>query len=247
MGKNLDNLSHFILNSDYPMDKIVWLYETQCTLDSSGMYTIQIKNDLPYKEDCPIFVKGLGSLDNWQSSFVLGTYEPIANSQYNNSILEYRTGYDSAGGSGRRISVDFSFEGFPNATVKVRLWGVQREDIPLAYDYGKTTGNMYSKTPLKFDSGKNYPRLIKDGVAYSGDKVYHNLGRIPYIDYWQKYWGSSSTDTTFQYGYSYNGTGHLGDNLGYNSVRATKDYIQFMQYNNGGSPANSIFYYRVYG
>lgn len=230
------NLGHFLYNSDYPTDKVIWLYENSRTTPSSDTTISFLISSIPYK-DYPVFVKGACTVDNWATVIPVGTNWSIAGKNASMSI-----NWQSSGSKGVYVNADF--RSYPNKTLKYRFWGVQREDIDFALDYGSTAA--ISKTSLKFDSSKNYPRLIKDGVAVSGETITHNLGRIPYVDYW---YVLNDNKDSFLKSWLHNPKGCFSSNgMGnYPSIQATKDTITFKKmYVNAGKERNVAYYYRIY-
>lgn len=237
-----ENLGHFIFNSDYPTDKIVWLYEGQLTTDSNGEGSELIYgDDFPYG-DPPIFVKGVGSVDNWQSSFMLGSEYPFAGSLYDSTTIN--CGHHWISEKQEYISslyVRVLLRNYPNKTVKLRLWGMQREDIAVAKDYGNTSN--ISKNKLKFDSNNNYPRLYMEGVALSGETIQHDLNKIPYVEYWCQTKSTlvpQTKDNAFDWGWDY----YAGATFesGGATVQATNKTLTFTK---KGSD-DVFYYYRVY-
>ena len=231
MAKRLDNLNHFLLNSDFPMDKVVWMFEGES--NTSQYSSTTIRNNLPYK-NYPIFAKGMATIDNWQTAFPLGASRPLSDKPYDSTSLSYIVNNDD-----HYIYLSWFINSTSNATIKYRLWAVAREDYDLGNDYGKTSSYNYSKTHLKFDSTKNYPRLIKDGIAKSGDTITHGLGYTPHVDFW---W--TATNDNFNYGWNYTPSGRLGSQSSTTpaTIQATDQTITFKQ--NYGS--DIYYYYRIY-
>lgn len=239
MPRKLDNLNHFLFSSDFPTDKVIWLYEgsrTTPSTDTFDNFYIVNSSDLPYKDPL-IFVKGACTVDDWETVIPIGTNYSIAGKNASMNISWYSM-------SPKGIYAQCDFRSFKNKTLKYRLWGVQREDIDFAVDYGPTAS--ISKTSFQFDSSKNYPRLYKDGVAKSGDTITHGLGYIPYVDYWCNL--SSDKDSLLSY-WSYQPKGCFSSSgMGsWPSIQATKDTITFKkQYVNGSEQQDVVYYYRIY-
>lgn len=243
-----ENLGHFIFNSDYPTDKIIWLYEGQLTTNSSGQAELYIGADkFPYNNP-PAFVKGVGSVDNWQSSFMLGQNVPLAGQLYDSTSISFGRYWDSEAGTYLpKLYIFIRISSKPNTTIKLRLWGIQRDDIAVAEDYGKTSA--ISKSKLSFDSSNNYPRLYMEGVALSGETVQHNLGKIPYVEYWWRLKSKlvpETKDDAFTTSWDYKPQGSFKNGASWTSIRATKDTITFMQKDNGGEARDAFYYYRLY-
>ena len=160
----LDTLYRFIFNSDYPTDKVVWLYEGSVKLNSSGQATVTLDIQL----DRVPYIKGCISLDDWQTSIGLGTTRLASGGNVTDLIIA--NVYNS--------ELDLNLQRHANATVKYRLWGVLSEN-----DTGieANRNNAISKTKLAFSTDNNYPRLIKEGIAKSGETVGLFMLGIPLI------------------------------------------------------------------
>lgn len=228
MVANPKMLGHFIFNSDYPVDKIVWLKEGQTTTPSSVTNKYVNFNMADYfNSTLAIFVKGAYTLDNWANAYMIGSRRAATVSpdmyvntwlHWNDTVLELTIGASNSQGTSK--------------TLKYRLWGVVRDDVQEAVDYPKnaTTG----KAKLVFNTELNYPRLYKDGVARGGDTITHNLGKIPYIDYW------TASSRSFAHYWSYWPTGGFGNAYTGQGIRATDSTITF------GGANTTYYYYRIY-
>lgn len=237
-----ENLNRFLFNSDYPTDKIVWLYEGQFTT-TDDIDTIEINMANVVGTAAPIFVKGAVTLDDWATSIMIGTNYSQAGK---NASVELR--YSCYNGQARVLLYP-DFRSFPNRTAKYRLWAVQREDIDFAIDYGKNSA--VSKSRMKFNSNLNYPRLYKDGVAKSGETIQHDLGKIPYVDYWYQIQNSLvpyTKDNAFNTSYDYNPKGTFKNGIGnYPTIKATSTTISFNKMIvNGNEQRDVFYYYRIY-
>lgn len=250
MGKKLDNIGHFMFNSDYPVDKIIWLREDTLELDRYTSF-VWSGSKLP-SIGYPAFIKGICTVDDWETAYPMSEATPFpgtpGSGNTNYAYLEWQQ-YDWNREGQETFRVRAHMPDYTDKVLRFRIWGVQREDIAMAIDYGRT--NNSSKSHLKFDSSKNYPRLVMDGVAKAGETVYHNLGRIPYVDYWYIFANKNSEDP-FRGGWTYETHGQLG---GYDdpydnwpSVQATKDVLRFMPSTSGeqSETATDWYYYRIY-
>ena len=217
----LDTLYRFIFNSDYPTDKVVWLYEGSVKLNGSGQATVTLDIQL----DRVPYIKGCISLDDWQTSIGLGTTRLASGGNVTDLIIA--NVYNS--------ELDLNLQRHANATVKYRLWGVLSEN-----DTGieANRNNAISKTKLAFSTDNNYPRLIKEGVAKSGETVAHNLKRIPYVDYWYS-WANNMMYPS----YEPSGVMTTAASANVPTMSADEDNVYFKQV--GGSDV--YYYYRIYG
>lgn len=227
-------LGHFIFNSDYPTDKIVWLKEGQTTSPSSVTTKYVNFNMLDiFGTNLPIFVKGAYSFNNWQSAYMIGTRNSATNEPdtYIDVGLRYGGKNSVIPPAGTlQLSVATTNSQGASKSLKYRLWGVVPEFTQQAVDRPKNSSATKSK--LIFNSDMNYPRLFKDGVANAGDVITHNLGRAPYVDYWVL-----SNDITGTW--NYNPTGGAGSGYTGAGIRANNSTVTFW-----GS--NTVYYYRIY-
>lgn len=223
-------LNHFIFNSDYPTDKIVWLKEGQATTPSSvGNKTVSINMTNELGSPLSIFVKGAWSNDSWATSYMIGTSRTATSSpqMYIGTYLQWDT-------NNLKLQIQVTNSAGTNKTIKYRLWGVVRDDAQQAVEYPKNSS--VSKSKLIFNTELNYPRLYKDGIAAGGDVIEHNLGKIPYVDFWQSI---NSTDKQFfKYWIYRNSTGGFGNVNMHDSVRATDSTVTFT--------GTGYYYYRIY-
>lgn len=238
MATKPEALGHFIFNSDYPIDKVVWLYEGELPVwdDETQSRDVYIPMQDFANTKIPIFVKGAFTLDDWQSTFMVGaTHSDDKGASVSMSWSNWPSVQLELGFTGNFVRF------YPGRTIKYRLWGVAREDIELAVDYPKNSSKYKNK--LIFDTDRNYPRLYKDGIAKSGDVIEHNLGKIPYMDYWydinyndlHRYWSympSSTLDNSINSG---------------PGIIATDKTITFKKMTvNGNELRDVYYYYRLY-
>ena len=219
-------LNHFIFNSDYPTDKIVWLKEGQTTTPSSvGNKTVSFNMADELGSPLSIFVKGAWSRDNWQTAYMIGTQNTATTSpdKYIGTYLEWST-------NNLRLQLQITNSAGTSKTIKYRLWGVVRDDVQQAVDYPKNSS--VGKAKLVFNTELNYPRLYKSGVAKAGDTVDHNLHKIPYVDFW-----TSSVDNFPRY-WTYKSVGGFGSGYSGSGIRATDTTLTFL--------GTGYYYYRIY-
>lgn len=156
------------LNSDLPMDKVVWLQEGEITAGNYGGWDITI----PHKLASAPFVKGLWTSNDWQTTWLTGSQRIDGQSISDVSDV----GSDST---------NVYFNGFtstPNAKIKYKLWGVWCEDETRGC-LAAFTKNL-SKNKFVINSDYNYPQLVKEGYLTQGQTYTHSLGFIPYCDIW---------------------------------------------------------------
>lgn len=228
-----ETLNRFLFNSDYPTDKVVWLYEGETTSPSQAGDSREIDIDIVsiLGTTTPIFIKGAYTIDNWQTAHMIGGSEVSPEPA---KTVEMSMSWYSGRITELELFVDARSDYSVNLPVKYRLWGVVREDTNSAVDFGKNSG--ITKSKLAFDSRRNYPRLYKDGIAKTGDAIKHNLGKIPFVDYW---WNWTAEGFDKSWGYSPNG--RFGSDKDA-CVKANDSEIVFTQ--RWGQ--DCYYYYRIY-
>ena len=229
-----ETLNRFIFNSDYPIDKVVWLYEGSTTSPSSAgvTNTITINTEDIFKSKVPVYVKGVFTIDDWQTSYMIGVNQPTTDT---NKFVTMSINWGNYPNAYIDLGVSSRTAGSVSKPVKYRLWGVIREDTRSAVDYGKNSS--ITKSKLIFNSENNYPRLYKDGIAKSGDTVKHNLHKIPYIDYWWNWSENEIKDS-----WIYNPSGQFKTSPSTPTVTATDTDITFSKL----SGSDVWYYYRLY-
>jgi len=235
MAAKPETLNRFLFNSDYPTDKVVWLYEGETTSPSQGGGARYVNIDITSTigTTVPIFIKGVYTIDNWQTAYMIGSDEVTTDSSKN---VTTGLSWSTWGSPHLELSVYANTDYSVNLPVKYRLWGVMREDVNSGVEFSKNSG--ITKNKLIFDSRANYPRLYKDGIAKSGDVVTHELKKIPYVDYW---WNWSADG--FNSSWSYRPSGRLGDGTSSApTVRITDSQLTFTQY----AGEDCYYYYRIY-
>lgn len=228
-----ETLNRFIFNSDYPIDKVVWLYEgsatSPATAGASESTDINLYDILKNNE--PVFLQGVYTVDDWQTAYMLGvnqvTIDPYKN--VSGGVSWGNWPYSST------ATITFSSRTVYSVKlpIKYRIWGIIREDTRSAAEYGKNSSLMKSK--LTFNSENNYPRLYKDGIAQAGDVIEHNMGRVPFVEWWAvSIYNNKITSTAHQT------AGAFGSSAE-NGIWATDKDITFHSWSQ-----NEQFYYRIY-
>lgn len=170
---------NFLVISDYPLDKIIYLYEGQLTAAAGGFATASIPHDLPF---APLIV------GNWSTSPLWSvTYEqqsgPIAP---NNNYSPILYGFDvTSNNSASNITLTNYISGAP-VTAYYRLYGFQPSNSNVDLLATNDADNFILNTEY------NYTKLLSANTAsiaesFSIDQfvtVTHNLGYIPQVIYW---------------------------------------------------------------
>lgn len=231
-----ETLNRFIFNSDYPMDKIIWLNEGQTTTGAVGNdKIIEIDVQTQFNSKWPIFVKGAYTFDDWASSIMVG-----ATHSATTTPAKYVLTYLMWSSGKVRLTFSTNNSGGANKSVKYRLWGVQRDDIDFAVDYPKNSS--INKSKLIFNSDNNYPRIYKEGVAMTGDVIQHDLQRIPFVDYWHVTGSQTPNSLTSLWTYAPYGGLRTSGTFNMPTVKATNTTIEFTK---SGS-SDVYYYYRIY-
>lgn len=205
-------LDSFIVNSDYPAEKIVWTAEG--TYSSSNPYWVNILGGQvlePISESLKwesILIDGVWTNDNWETQYPIGCnsrvmgYKETGSGSYSVefdqltagvlpegvNILTYITPYQSIAISGGSDS---------GATLKYRLWAYLMES-----DRSSSTGNKTAETlshSLQLDTRLAHLNMISEQIVEipSGQTktIYHRLGFRPFCKIWRRIGGYISGDT----------------------------------------------------
>ena len=174
------NLSNFQFNTDYPVDKIVWMWEGNVSPSTSELV-------IPHHLGAVPFCQGVLSPDDWRTTYPSGTTVLAESQQY--SVLSFSVRSD-----GNNVYV--YYYGDDAAPAKVRLWGVFNEAETWNIEAPGTSvspgGNFI------FNSEFKYPNLAFEGEVGPSDSpavISHNLGYVPYVDVWVLAAGKWGQDT----------------------------------------------------
>ena len=186
------NLSHFIFNSDYPMDKVVFYKQLEETIPANSTKTVTITHNLLFTP-LPLAVWATNSDFSDASSL-------DAVSQYFSSG---KVALETAKADATNITLSFNSSLSSSKKIYIRVYGLLPEN---ATQEAAPTSRQASK--LIFDTDKVYAPLIFNGVITSafnsnlvanvnvtnGYKelitqanrvvVEHNLGTLPYMLSW---------------------------------------------------------------
>lgn len=159
----------FIFNSDYPLDKIVWFKEGELESSQYGEWDITIPHDLK----TTLYVKGVVTSNDWATTYPVG-------------VSIYAGEFTLMSSEVRANDKNVTFWGFMDTASKVkikyRLWAVMSEEEAKGIDV--LTTSDADRNILFFDSEYTYPKLYAEGYLNRGERFYHNLGYIPYVDVW---------------------------------------------------------------
>lgn len=223
----MSKAGNFLITSEYPTDKIVWMYEGSVTTDEFGAFEAKISHNLPSIPFCT----GLWTVDGWATQYNACTtihqgqvYSRYSQLSSNNTIVTF-SGYCS-NDDGTAMA---------GATVRFRLWGFFNESQTMGVFADTTSGlseNMFVK-----NTSFGYPKLFMEGIADATQEtqtIYHNLGFIPFVEIWQEL-----DDSWFLVDY----VDFTDEDSGASwTIHNTASYISF----NGSSYTNYKYYYRIY-
>lgn len=167
-----------LLSTDYPIDKIVFLFESQVTVGAFGFADI----DTPHNMNGTPLVNGFWTTDaTWNTSYEINT------GIYVNGALAYRTGISADSGK-----VRFSMNNNTAAPVTLyyRVYAFSPES---SLDFEANITNVINS--FKLNTDYNYPKLYATGSwsepstggSYVTRIIFeHNLGYIPQVQAWQQ-------------------------------------------------------------
>ena len=214
-------MSKFILDTDHPMDKLVWLWEGDISLDNFGFGEKTVAHGV----GAQIFVQGIWTVDNWQTTNTFGTQ------RQEGQIMTYGGDVES---DGTNVHFYITAASALGGTAKVRFWGVVNEletqNLPI-----RATAEL-SSNKFVLNTDFRYPKLIMEGYTGKNTTVGYSLNTYPYVDIWVL------RDNETMYSYL---NRDLFDATDYGTplVKVTKTGILFG--NEQYYPINK-FYYRVY-
>lgn len=149
---------NFILNSDYPVDKIIYFYENEITPTTLDAIMI------PHHLGTTPLVMGVYSLDNWETTQELAPLYP------------YFIGADDT-------NVIIMLNAYIGTPVKVRIFGFAKSN-----DFTSFPKTNQSAGALLFNTDYDYLELLTSGSAITdengGAVVAHNLGYRPMVMTW---------------------------------------------------------------
>lgn len=171
---------HFLFNSDYPTDKIVWMQEGIININPQTVprnwYYVAFNTHSPvmlyaegdyYFEDNPSVVYPMAELTEGD----------------NTMVVENRTIMRS-----NECWVSPFFLGISDHMSRVmhyRIWAYINESEAKNTDFGATANSAKPKIVLTSD--ENYPKFIGDGFLACGSNYTHNLGYRPVVKKWHFY------------------------------------------------------------
>ena len=232
-------LEHFLFNSDYPTDKILWMNKGEITI-TSGDNGQLINTGMPVQ----LMVEGdwnfVGSDEVYpiDANFIIGGIVPNGSSFMVNGACHLYMYFSTLSSESVGKKIEY------------RIWGIARDEDAKNIDINGNTSQAAPKLTLSTDS--NYPRFVGDGMLGIGQTFTHNLGYVPQV----KIWGFTSnvgpipgiTPATYVDAYNFNSMrgyfGNIANTPPVASLVITDKYIRSIV-PSGYSDFNS-YYYRMY-
>lgn len=216
----------FIFNSDYPVDKIVWLEKGEFDTDNYGNF----EKTIAHKLLATPFVKGVWTYDDWATTWMFGSVK-ISDGAYQV--------YSEVGSDSTNVYLSGFVDLNAKKTIKYKIWGVWNESDTYSTEAQATAGQ--GSTKFLFNTDYNYPRLVIEGYLDKGKTAGFNLDEIPYCDVWgymDMYIGGQNKKVWMNW--HRDGFGIVYDDLEYVKITTTGITLR--------SAANSPdkIYYRVY-
>ena len=165
----------FIFNSNYPIDKIVFLDERTVTPNSDGDFDVSFNHGL----GAVPFIKAVASDDDWETTYPSGIKIISGNWLTPTDVFMYF----EASSNGTNVRLRGNLD--DTIPVKIRTWGFFNESDTLNVDAPATANASSNKFIL--NTKYNYQSLVKEGYAETQNgaiTVAHNLGFVPFVDVW---------------------------------------------------------------
>ena len=175
------NIKNFRINTDYPMDKVIFLKEVTITPNSYGEFDQTFAHGLGGIPFC----KGVITDDGWNTTYQSGFNKIAESGQYAEKVFRVYSNETSVRVSGW---LNLDPYGGTSKPVTIRIWGVFNESATQNVDVPPTRNQ--STNNFIINSDYNYRSLFAEGlvnVPVGGEVAYsHNLGYVPTVDVWVK-------------------------------------------------------------
>lgn len=168
------DIEHFLFNSDYPTDKIVFTQKDKFQITAAWtLITKFINTHIPVL----LYADGDYTLPNSTAVYPIdgrSNAETITAITLITFMYQGECWIEMAA-----ISFNSSLEG---KSLPYRIWCYYDEDKSENIDISATTN--LSGPKIAFTSDNNYPRFIGSGYINQGQSYNHNLGFIPIVKTW---------------------------------------------------------------
>lgn len=201
--------NNFLLNTAYPIDKIVYMAEGSWTPTGFDSETGLAHKTDGYQTgiDAPHLVMGEWSDDNWNTSYPLGAgryYGEWYRRDSQSPLYEKYTSVNALGYAGEAFSGVFGDNGFMigivsaySAEIKYRAYLV----IPESSTNADTPKTASLSNPFNLDTRANYPKLVEDRLVFLQPNtpltIYHGLGFTPFVRVWDSLIAETYEDCVF--------------------------------------------------
>lgn len=168
-------LEHFLFNSDYPTDKLVFAKQGTITITRTWYANYDI---LPTGIGAPVYIEGDFRIQGADEIYPFG--EAGTSTGVQSVVVSYMFNDQCY------VVPDFFIinEELVGTKVDYRVWGYCNEQETKNIDIGGTAST--AKPKLIIDSDNNYPRFVGDGYIAQGQTYNHNLGYMPIVRTWHK-------------------------------------------------------------
>lgn len=212
------NAGNFLLSSDYPLDKIIYMTSGSFNV-SAGLTTQNIAHGLPFKP----LLDGTWSTD---STFALsydmggGPVSTVAGALFN---IQADVSSDSTNAI---ISVGKATAG--TTTIYYRVFGFEPSTDNLAASFTSSSADTFI-----LNTDFNYTKLYSAGAATISTVITHGLGYKPQVSMWEE-----TSGTIRKKNENRNGSGANT----YTTISTTAVTVTF----DGSAPVGTKAHYRIY-
>ena len=222
------NPEHFLFNSDYPTDKIVWMVEGTISITPQT-----IKKDWYYESyntHSPVMLYAEG---DYYFEDEPGVVYPMQELLDGDNIMAIRD--------------------HMSRTMHYRMWAYASESEAKNTDFGPTAN--IAKPRIVFTSDENYPKFVGDGFLACGSSYTHSLGYMPLVKKWH-FWKNREVFDPVNYGqyiyadyyspegYGFFGTPWVNDSWRDKIVQVTNS--QLITFSGPETASGDGNYYRMY-
>lgn len=177
----------FILNTDYPLDKIVFMYSGSQTVNNNTYSgTITIMHNLGFRPLAKM---------QWSNTSDFDITNEHGDNQYFTNIFSTQEGQDySVTSTDTTVSISLYNTSGSNKTLYYRIYCFAPSDIS---EETVIAGTSSSADKFVISTDYNYMKLAFEGYLTAASPTFtHNLGYVPRVLIWQRT-GSITDDYTY--------------------------------------------------
>jgi hypothetical protein len=217
------NAKNFLLNSDYPLDKVILMKSGQITVAAGATVEVLDPHGLLFT---PLVIGSWSTSSTFTTSFEAGfqPFSPPGSLSLSISSNATNVRISASNNSGSSVTFYWRCYGFMPST---------------ANDDAAFTASSADSFVINTDY--NYTKLFTAGVAdisATSQTVLHNLGYRPQVEVWYEF-----AVVPGQFEREYLGIANIGD-TGYNRISVTTTSLTFSKGTYGGQ--STIYHYRIY-